>query len=95
MAFCLVLLEFTDDKPLTLQFPCGLKPHLQWGGGGLYVKAECGRDTKPNTEWGCEHVTSTLPTVFSIKFDMRNYAIELPQVRFVLEHNRIIGLTES
>ena len=32
MAFCLVLLEFTDDKPLTLQFPCGLKPHLQWGG---------------------------------------------------------------
>ena len=64
-------------------------------GALLYGKTECGRGTKPNTEWGCEHITSTFPAVFSIKCDMRNYAIELPQVRFVLEHNRIIGLTES
>ena len=94
MAFSLVLLEFTDDKALTLQIPSGLTPHLQWG-VLLYGKAECGSGTKPNTEWGCEHVTSAIPAVFSIKFDTRNYAIELPQVRFVLEHNRIKGLTES
>jgi hypothetical protein len=64
-------------------------------GALLYGKTECGRGTKPNTEWGCEHVTSTFPAIFSIKFGMRNYAIELPQVRFVLERNRIKGLIES
>ena len=31
MTFYLVLLEFTDDKALTLQVPSGLRPHLQWG----------------------------------------------------------------
>jgi len=64
-------------------------------GALLYGKRECGRGTKPNTEWGCEHVTGTFPAVFSIKCYMRNYAIESPQVRFVLEYNRIKGLTES
>jgi hypothetical protein len=64
-------------------------------GALLYGKRECGRATKANTEWGCEHGTSTSPAVFSIKCDMRNYAIELPQVRFVLEGNRIKGLRES
>jgi hypothetical protein len=64
---------------------------------GLYfvVKKECGRGTKPNTEWDCEQVTSTFPAVFSITCYMRNYAIELPQVRFVLGRNRIKGLTEG
>jgi len=64
-------------------------------GALLYGKTECGRGTKPNTEWVCEHATGTFPAVVSTKCDMRNYAIELPQVRFVLERNRIKGLTES
>jgi hypothetical protein len=65
-------------------------------GGLLYGKKnEYGRGTKPNTKWGCELVTSTFPALFSITCYMRNYAIELPQVRFVLECNRIKGLTEG
>ena len=77
-----------------MQVPSGLKPHFQWG-ALLYGKTECGRGTKPKTEWSCEHVTSTFRAVFSRKCDMRNYAIELPQVRFVPERNRIKGLAES
>lgn len=93
MAFLVVLLQVTDIA-LILQIPSDLKPHFLRG-IYFYGKMECGRGTKPNKAWGCENVTSTFPVVFTIPCYMRNYAIELPQVRFVFERNRIKRLTEG